>query len=60
MPYDSSKTTIPVMILAGAPKDVISLEGLNDMFRAGFPPVLLSHGEAIRIMDKCCIPQIDM
>ena len=32
MPYDSSKTTIPVMILAGAPKDVISLEGLNDMF----------------------------
>lgn len=32
MPYDSSKTTIPVMILAGAPNDVISLEGLNDMF----------------------------
>ena len=30
MPYDSSKTAIPVMILAGAPNDVISLEGLND------------------------------
>lgn len=33
MPYDSSKTTIPVMILAGAPNDVVSLEGLNDMFK---------------------------
>lgn len=32
MPYDSSKTVIPVMILAGAPNDVISLEALNDMF----------------------------
>ena len=33
MPYDSSKTAIPVMILAGAPNDVISLEGLNDMVK---------------------------
>ena len=33
MPYDSSKTTIPIMILASAPNDVISLEGLNDMFK---------------------------
>ena len=32
MPYDSSKTVIPVMILAGAPNDVISLEALNNMF----------------------------
>ena len=33
MPYDSSKTAIPGMILAGAPNDVISLEGLNDMVK---------------------------
>ena len=33
MPYDSSKTAIPIMILASAPNDVISLEGLNDMFK---------------------------
>lgn len=33
IPYDSSKTAIPVMILAGAPNDVISLEGLNDMVK---------------------------
>ena len=34
MPYDASKTAIPIMILAGAPDDVISLEGLKDMFRS--------------------------
>lgn len=33
MPYDPAKTTIPVMILAGAPDDVISLEGVDDMFK---------------------------
>ena len=33
MPYDPAKTTIPVMILAGAPDDVISLEGLDDMVK---------------------------
>ena len=33
MPYDPSKTTIPVMILASAPSDVITLKGLHDMFQ---------------------------
>ena len=33
MPYDPAKTTIPVMILAGVPDDVISLEGLDDMVK---------------------------
>ena len=32
MPYDPSETAIPIMVLAGAPDDVVTLDGLKSMF----------------------------
>ncbi len=57
MPYDSSKTHIPVMILAGTENNVISLEAMEDMYRKIDAPKVIArktgqgHGEMLYTAD---------
>lgn len=57
MPYDASQTTIPIMILAGTEHDVISLEGMQEMYQGIFAPKLMArksargHGEMLYCAD---------
>ncbi len=57
IPYDSSKVTIPVMILAGTENDVISLEKMQDMYNKMMTSKVIarksnqSHGEMLYCAD---------
>ena len=57
MPYDASQTTIPIMILAGTEHDVISLEGMQQMYQEISAPKLMArksargHGEMLYCAD---------
>lgn len=57
IPYDSSKVTIPVMILAGTENDVISLEKMQDMYNKITTSKVIarksnqSHGEMLYCAD---------
>lgn len=57
MPYDSSKTAIPVMILAGTKNDVISLQGMQELYDKISAPKIIArksgkrHGEMLYCAD---------
>lgn len=57
MPYNASQTAIPIMILAGAKQDVISLEGMQEMYQGISAPKLMArksasgHGEMLYCAD---------
>lgn len=57
MPYDASKTTIPIMLLAGTKNDVISIENLEKMYETIHSDKVMaiksgqSHGEMLYSAD---------